>query len=82
MVTAKFVRPSSGYPYDVKKSREAGLVEGTDYPVSNIFVGQSHTNVYLENFSGVFNSVQFEFYEDGKPINIFHDQRFNPYIGV
>jgi len=81
MVTAKFVYPENGYPSDVEKSKKAGLVVGSDYPVSNISVGQSYTNVSLENFPGTFNSVQFEFYEDGEPINIFRDRRFNPYIG-
>ncbi len=81
MVTAKFVHPENGYPSDIEKSKKVGLVIGSDYPVSNISVGQSYTNVFLENFPGAFNSVQFEFYEDGDPINIFCDRRFNPYIG-
>jgi len=81
MVTAKFVHPENGYPSDVEKSKKVGLVVGCDYPVSNISIGQSYTNVFLEDFPGAFNSVQFEFYENGEPINIFRDWRFNPYIG-
>lgn len=81
MVTAKFVNPNNGYFSDIQQSKKAGLVNGMDYPVSHISVGMSHTQVYLEDFVGAFNSVQFEFYEDGEPIDIFRDRRFNPYYG-
>lgn len=81
MVTARFLYPDNGYLSDTKFAEEKGLVEGTDYPVRDISVGQSHTSVYLENFPGVFNSVQFEFFEDGEPLDIFRDRRFNPYMG-
>lgn len=40
MITAKFVHPESGYPHDAEKAKKAGLIEGRDYPVSNISMGQ------------------------------------------
>ena len=82
MVTAKFTNPENGFPHDEEKAKKAGLIAGNEYPVSDISIGQSYTSVHLENFQGAFNSVQFEFYEDGKPLNIFRDRRFNPYLGV
>lgn len=82
MVIAKFTNPENGFPHDAEKAKKAGLIAGNEYPVSDISVGQSYTNVYLENFQGPFNSVQFEFYEGGEPLNIFQDKRFNPYLGV
>ena len=69
-------------PLVLSNRKKAGLIAGNEYPVSDISIGQSYTSVYLENFQGAFNSVQFEFYEDGKPLNIFRDRRFNPYLGV
>lgn len=81
MVVAKFVHPDSGSPNDIKKAKECGMVVGNEYRVQNIVMGQSSTSVYLEGFDGVFNSVHFEFLEDGHPLDIFRDSRFNPYIG-
>ena len=81
MVTAKFVYPENGWPCDIKKVKECGMVVGNEYPVHRIDMGQSSTSVYLEGFCDVFNSVHFEFFENGTPLDIFRDSRFNPYIG-
>ena len=81
MVTAKFVYPENGHDSDIKKVKESGMVIGSEYSVSSISMGQLYTSVYLEGFSGSFNSVHFEFFEDGHPLNIYRDPRFNPYIG-
>ncbi len=81
MVTAKLVWPDNGSKFDVEKVKESGMVVGCEYPVDTISMGQSHTNIYLSGFKGVFNSVHFEFFEDGNPLDIFRDRRFNPYIG-
>lgn len=81
MVTAKFLWPDNGYGSDREKVKKSGMVVGTEYPVSSISMDQSHTSVYLDGFSGAFNSVHFEFFEDGRSLNIFQDSRFNPYIG-
>lgn len=74
MVTAKYLYPENGYcPVEE-------LEVGGEYDVFNIMMGQSHTAIYLENFDKPFNSVNFEFFENGEPLDIFKDSRFNPYI--
>lgn len=70
-----------GYQYDRDTAKEANLKVGDRYTVSNISMGQSHTSIYLEGFDRVgFNSIYFNFEENGKPLNIYEDARFNPYI--
>ena len=76
MVTAKYCYPDNGY-YPIDE-----LDVGSEYNVNNIVMGQSHTYIYLENFERPFNSVNFEFFEDGHPIDIFKDERFNLYIDL
>lgn len=75
MVTAKV--KSNTDPFGTKYE---GLVEGKEYPVQNISMGQSYTHVKLEGISYLVNSVCLKFYENGKEINIYSDKRFNPYI--
>ena len=59
---------------------EHDLQVGAYYKVEKIEMGQSYTSIYLEEFFRVYNSVYFEFYENGKEIDIYKDKRFNPYI--
>lgn len=80
MLTAKFVRPNAGYPYDQEQTSKH-LVEGWEYEVEDIMMGQSHTNVFLKGFSCPFNSVAFDFFRDGVPHDIYRDPKINPYIG-
>lgn len=81
VVTARFEHPNNGYGHNIEDVKMCGLIVGKDYPVSEIMMGQSYTSVHLEGFDEMFNSVHFEFFEDGRPLNIFRDSRFNPYIG-
>lgn len=81
VVIAKFKYPSSGYSSDVQRVKECGLIVDNEYPVKDIRMGQSYTSVCLDGIIGSFNSVHFEFFEDGEPLNIYRDSRFNPYIG-
>lgn len=78
MITAKLMHPDAGY--EAGKENVKKLEPNKYYEVSNIDMGQSHTYVYLANIEGAFNSVNFEFYEDKKLIDIFSDKRFNPYL--
>lgn len=40
-----------------------------------------HTNIYLSGMGNVaYNSVIFDFYEDGEEIDIYEDPRYNPYL--
>lgn len=72
MITAKVIKS------------EEGLLEGEEYEVSCIDMGQSYTSICLENpkegTKNPFNSVIFEFYEDEEELNIYSDYRFNPYL--
>lgn len=78
MITVKLMHPDAGY--DVDKEKVKKLEPNKHYEVSSIDMGQSHTYVYLVDANGAFNSVNFEFYEDNKLIDIFSDKRFNPYL--
>lgn len=55
------------------------LKVGKEYEVDCISMGQSHTTVQLKN-GKCYNSVFFQFFEDGKEIDIYADKRFNPYL--
>lgn len=59
---------------------EHDLDVGNLYEVEDIQMGQSHTSIYLKDKERSYNSVIFEFYEDNKQIDIYKDERFNPYI--
>ena len=78
MITVKLMHPDCGYPSDRENVKK--LQPNVHYPVSSIDMGQSYTYVYLVDVNGAFNSVNFEFYEDNKLIDIFSDKRFNPYL--
>lgn len=56
------------------------LIVGEMYEVESVSMGQSYTDVYLVGKNSGYNSVMFEFYEDGKSLDIYSDARFNPYI--
>lgn len=79
MLQAKYTKPNAEYDGDQKMCRE-NLTLGESYEVTYVSMGQSHTNIYLKGIEGCFNTVNFDFYEDGKPINIFRDPRYNPYL--
>lgn len=79
-VKARFMYPNNGRVFDKDRAKTAGLICGKDYDVESINMGQSMTYIFLAGLDGAFNSVQFDFYEDGLPINIYSDKRFNPYL--
>lgn len=59
--------------------RECGnLYPGERYPVLRVSMGQSMTNVWIDN--EVYNSIYFKFYENDAPIDIYRDKRYNPYL--
>jgi len=55
----RFTNPDAGYNHHITASKEAGLIVGQVYVIAKIEVGSYHTDVWLENFDGPFNSVQF-----------------------
>lgn len=56
------------------------LTLGEEYEVKHIEMSSAITFVFLKDKKGVFNSLCFEFFEDGKPLDIYQDIRFNPYL--
>lgn len=68
----KSVNPWGDYPTD--------LTVGEEYEVESINMSSSHTSIQLKGKHDLYNSVCFEFYENGKPLDIYEDVRFNPYI--
>lgn len=80
-VKAVFLYPENGTRYSRERVQQCGLEVGAKYEVSNIIMGQSSTSVYLEGFEAPFNSIHFVFEENGEPLDIFRDHRFNPYLG-
>lgn len=81
MITAKFVRPNAGYDCDKEQVAVLGLELNRNYHMNHISIGQSHSSVWLQEFDGVnFNSVHFDFYENGKRFDIYRDERFSQYV--
>lgn len=73
-LTAVYNYPHNGY-------RPATQLEvGKEYHVECVNMGQSSTYISLSGFCGYFNSVQFDFFEDGKPIDIGRSPKYNPYM--
>jgi len=71
---------NAGYEYDQKRAAEYCLELGERFEVESISMGQSHTSIYLKEFPIGFNSVFFSFEENGMPLDIYGDPRFNPYL--
>ena len=80
MLYAKFMYPDNGWDGDVKYAKEAGLEVGKKYEVEEVYMGQSNTTIFLNGLAGCFNSVQFEFEEDGIFIVIVKSPKYNPYM--
>ncbi len=82
---AKYVNDNAGREDEREEVKELFIFHQF-YPVEKIDMGQSHTNVTLKGFKGVFNSVFFEFFfydtQTGIwiPHDIFADPDYNPYI--
>ena len=74
MITAKCVKNSGdwcNYPE---------LEINKEYEVTDIEVGKFYSLVYLIDCKKWFNSICFELFENGKPLNYLSDKRFNPYL--
>lgn len=80
MLYAKFMYPNYGYDGDKEYAEKMGLKVGERYEIEDISMGGFYTSIYLKDIKGSFNSVQFEFEENGKPIDIYDDPRYNPYL--
>ena len=72
-LTAVYNYPQNGY-------RPATQLEvGKEYNVERVDMGGYMTYIHLSG-EGCFNSVQFDFFEDGKPIDIYQSPKYNPYM--
>ena len=80
MITAKVVKLTGGYRFDKEHFDKLNAEIGDEYEVVEISIGQSSSKVQLQN-GGFYNTVYFEFYEDGVKFDIFKDKRFNCYLG-
>lgn len=72
----------AGYAFDKQQMVECNLKVGDRIPVRDIDMGQSSTSIYLDGYKGSFNSVFFEFEENGEEIEIYGDKRYNPYLSM
>ena len=71
----------AGYDCEEEMVKSLGFKVGDKFEVGCISMGGSSTSVYLKGFpSQSFNSVFFEFEENGEELDIYGDTRFNPYL--
>ena len=82
MLYAKFVYPNSGRDCNIEHAKKVGLKVGERYEVEDIIMGGFTTSIFLKDIEGSFNSVQFEFEEDGESIDIFDSPKYNPYLSL
>lgn len=68
---AVYAYPNNGY------SPASNLVVGKSYVVRKVEAGRWSTDIYLEGVRGIFSSVQFAFFENGKPVSIFNSHLYN-----
>ena len=61
MLFAKVTHPEKGYENDQEYIKRLDF--NTMYPVTLISMRQSHTYIEIEGVSGVYNSIQFTFYD-------------------
>lgn len=80
MVRAILRHPNQGTEHDHETLKEAGLKEGESYAVEEIDMRRFHTYISLEGYKQSFNSVNFDFEENGEPLDIYSDERYNPYL--
>lgn len=80
MLYARFMYPDYGHDCDVRHAVRAGLKVGEKYKVEDLSMGQSSTSIFLKDVEGCFNSVQFDFYEDEQPVDIYRNPKYNGYL--
>ena len=79
-IYAIFEHPEAGWDADIKTAKESGLVVGEKYELYDASVGSWQTDIYLEGFYDVFNSVQFEFVDElGNEVDIYKMPEFKSY---
>ena len=69
MIFAEFTHPNSCYEGEGERAAEK-ITVGKKYIVKNVAVGRWYTGIQLEGIQGSFNSVLFDFYENGEKVDI------------
>lgn len=73
----------AGHDCEEAEFRSLGFKVGDKYEVSCIDMGGSSTAIELVEYPNkTFNSVFFQFEEDGEGLDIYDDKRFNPYLSM
>ena len=71
----------AGYDYEEEMVKSLGFKVGDKFEVDYIDMGGSSTSIHLKDFPNQpFNSVFFEFEENGRELDIYDDTRFNHYL--
>ena len=71
----------AGYDCEEEMAKSLGFKERDKFEVEYIDMGGSSTSIYLKDFPNQpFNSVFFEFEENGKELDIYDNTKFNPYL--
>ena len=79
-LSAKFTHPTAGYACDIADGKQFLTLNKT-YEVERVVMGQSYTNIHLEDFPGrSFNSVLFDFYHGDTEIDLSDFPEYNPYL--
>lgn len=78
MIIAKFNHPNAGYNGDGEETLHF-LKVGGKYTLDHVSMGQSYTTVWINGCDRGFNSVLFDFYENGKKVELQDYPEFNPY---
>lgn len=79
-IQAEVVSLSNGYEHDQNRMKELGFKIGDRIEVDRICISGWKTDVFLKGHDRSFNSVNFTFLEDGKPLDVFADTRFNSFL--
>lgn len=78
MIIAKVKTLTAGWQWERGEVQGLGWKIGDTFEVEDISVGRSSSYVNLKEF-GSFNTVFFDFFEDGVELNIYTDKRFDSY---
>lgn len=49
------------------------------YEVESVHMGQSYTSIIIDG--AAYNSIEFDYYVNGKQVDIYRSSAFNPYMG-
>lgn len=80
MLYAKYVNQDAGYPCDIAKCKKY-LKLNEMYEVDSVTINTYSTAIYLKEFCGCWNVVNFEFYDKNEkgqliPYDIFYDNKY------